>query len=60
MENKEIRRLLWKMDEFAESLHCNRRTANKIAAEAGAIVRVGRLVFVNPEIAADYLKSISG
>lgn len=60
MQEKTVKRLLWKMDEFAESLHCNRRTANKIAAEAGAIVRVGRLVFVNPEIATEYLKSISG
>lgn len=60
MEKKEVKRLLWKMDEFAESLHCNRRTANKIAEEAGAIVRVGRLVFVNPEVASEYLKAISG
>lgn len=59
MKKTEVERLLWKMDEFAKSLHCNRRTADKIAKEAGAIVRVGRLVFVNPEIASEYLKSIS-
>ena len=36
-----------------------RKTIEKIASDAGAIVRVGRRVFINMVILEDYLKKIA-
>jgi hypothetical protein len=53
-------RLLVSVPEFAEYCSCGRFTADKIAAEAGAVIFIGSRKFVNLQKVQGYLDAIAG